>query len=195
MDITQDLVEYINNVISSAVKGCDYEVALYAGNLYIFADKSILYKIDISEMTGIELLYGIKRFESEVTYLSQMQFNNILYRYNTIKSFVMPMNLLTENIEVRSDPLFNEYNSMKATDGMGFMKVPIVYYGESKVLNVPVFPGLPQLNKADTVAMQIYPSNIPNEYIIRYDVYKKKLKKNIEILFKILDINRPIRSF
>lgn len=194
MGITQDLIDYINNLITSIIRSCDYEVALYMGNLYIFADNSVYFKIDIHADTSI--LYGFKKFEGVITPLKVDRFNNIISKYNSLKSNTIPEKLLYENINVREDQMFNEYNSMKASDGMGFINIPIIQdCSTPKIINIPVFPGLPLLSKPDTAGLYVYSGIIHNQYIIKYMIYKKKFKVNVEILFVILDINRPMRSF
>ena len=192
MGITQDLIDYINNVITSIIRGCDYEVALYMGDLYIFADNSVYFKINIQADPSI--LYGFKKFEGNITPLKIDRFNDIIAKYNLLKSNIVPEKLLYENINVREDQYFNEYNSMKASDGARFMNIPIlVDCSTPKIINIPVFPGLPLLSKPDTAGLSVYSGLVMNQYIIRYMIYKKKFKVNVEILFVILDINRPMR--
>ncbi len=190
MVLLQEHVDYINNVITSVVRGCDYEVALNKGNLYIFADNSIFYIIDVSSTLGIELNYGCKKFEGNVYPISMDEYNNIIYKYKDISSTITPENLLYENINVREDDSFTALNSMKASDGAGFYYIKI----PEKVICIPVFSGLPLLSKPDLAYLAIYRSTLPYEYIVNYIITKKKLKTTYGIIFKILDINRPIRS-
>ncbi len=189
MDLRQEHIDYINTVITSVVRGCDYEVALYGGNLYIFADNSVYYKIDLSPVLGFELLYGAKKFEGDVFPIEINEFNMIIQKYQEITSTINPANLLYENINVMEDPNFSELNNMKASDGAGFYYINII----DKYICIPVFAGLPLLNKSDKAYLSIYRGTLPSEFVVYYRITKKKLKTTYDIVFKVLDINRPIR--
>lgn len=189
MVLMQEHIDYINSVITSLVRGCDYEVALFNGNLYIFADNSVYYKIDLSPTLGYELLYGAKKFESDTYPIEVNEFNLIVHKYQELTSIIHPNNLLYENINVMEDPNFSELNNMKASSGAGFYYINII----DKIICIPVFPGLPLLNKSDQAYLAIYRGTIPTEYLVHYKINKKKLKTVYDIVFKVLDINRPIR--
>lgn len=191
MDLLQEHIDYIDNVIKSVVRGCDYEVALFKGNLYIFSDNSVYFVVNVSNTLGLELRYGCKKFESEIYPIDINQYNNIISKYRNLISTINPQNLLYENINVIEDEAFQKLNNLRASDGSGFYYINL----PEKTICIPVFGGLPLLNKSDTVCLDIYRGTIPTEYIVNYKVNKKKLKTTYDIVFKILDINRPIRSF
>jgi hypothetical protein len=55
-----------------------------------------------------------------------------------------------------------------------------------------VFPGLPSLQKSDSVELKVY--NVGDgKLLINYTIFKKKLKVTYDIFYKIINVNCPLR--
>jgi hypothetical protein len=115
--------------------------------------------------------------------------NRVLDKYRELKSVELNNNKIYERIGIREDPRFEECISVKATDGASF------YFMNANNTNpfIPIFSGLPILNKGDTIDLELYDIGNYN-VLVRMIIYKKKLKNVYDLYYKILDVNRPIRE-
>lgn len=95
--------------------------------------------------------------------------------------------LLAQQMNLRDDPEFESLLALKSGDGMRFYKVP--GFDKNKVYMIPVFTGFPNLNKQDTANVSIY-ANDGLSVIVDMTIFKKKLNRDIHMIYKILDITQ-----
>lgn len=111
--------------------------------------------------------------------------SSCFYGYYTI-STNNPALAFKDNL--KEDEEFQEYLSLKASDGMKFYKIPGVDIYNPKFYHIPIFSGFPALNKSDNIAIKVYDLNDCHLLIV-FDIYKKKLNKNYQMYFRTLLLN------
>ena len=189
-DLT-DVINYIQSVIKSMTRSMYLEVCVYNAHLYVIADRTVMYYIDLSGKIDQNLLFGYHNLPDNFSaiILDDSTVNRVLDKYRELKSVELNNNKIYERIGIREDPRFEECISVKATDGASF------YFMNANNTNpfIPIFSGLPILNKGDTIDLELYDIGNYN-VLVRMIIYKKKLKNVYDLYYKILDVNRPIRE-
>ena len=189
-DLT-DVINYIQSVIKSMTRSMYLEVCVYNAHLHVIADRTVMYCIDLSGKIDQNLLFGYHNLPDNFSaiILDDYTVNRVLDKYRELKSVELNNNKIYERIGIREDPRFEECISVKATDGASF------YFMNANNTNpfIPIFSGLPILNKGDTIDLELYDIGNYN-VLVRMIIYKKKLKNVYDLYYKILDVNRPIRE-
>lgn len=202
--LNQELTEFILTTIKSVSRFTSLKIegAIYNSTLVFLIDDSILYSLDLSGKIGSDIIIG---FESDqiVSYeetgaasfnntliTSSVAYNKITNLYNSITNECNSTTCLFDDPYILEDEQFSKKSSIKATEGCEMYNARSI---NGEFISVPVFAGLPLLIKNDTVGLSIYKS-INNQYIVKYNVFKKKLNTNCFIHYRILDINRPLRG-
>lgn len=122
---------------------------------------------------------------NEFCYLDNYEYNKIYYYYNIY--YIECNSLLAKEENIVSNPNMIKYTSLKATDGIKFLKLFNYDYNSQKVFMVPIMSTLPNLNKGDDYIIKIY--NYPydnNSYCCEFVIWKKKIKRFYSIRFRIL---------
>jgi hypothetical protein len=168
------------------------EVCVYNAHLYIIADRTVLYHIDLSGKLDPNILFGYHNSMdnfSEVS-IDEYTVNRVLNKYRELKGYELNNNKIYENNSLREDPIFEKYISVKATDGASFYFMNAT---NNTTPFIPIFSGLPLLSKGDSVKIELYDCGMYN-VLVRMIIYKKKLNNSYDLYYKILDVNRPIRN-
>ena len=108
--------------------------------------------------------------------------NLFIYYINNINNYT----ILASDSNLRSDPEFESLLSLKSADGAKFYKLRDVNY--NKPYFIPVFSGFPNLNKPDTIGATIRDMMDYSHLLVELDIFKKKLKRNIKIVYRTLDL-------
>ena len=189
-DLT-DVINYLQSVIKSMTRSMYLEVCVYNAHLHVIADRTVMYCIDLSGKIDQNLLFGYHNLPDNFSaiILDDSTVNRVLDKYRELKSVELNNNKIYERIGIREDPRFEECISVKATDGASF------YFMNANNTNpfIPIFSGLPILNKGDTIDLELYDIGNYN-VLVRMIIYKKKLKNVYDLYYKILDVNHPIRE-
>lgn len=190
-DITADLIEYLTNIIKNLTRAIYMEVALSNSILIVIADNTVLYSMDLSGKIDPNINYGYRN--NYDNYSSHVVDYNLIpklfYKYHEFQTDQLYNNKIYEDENLREDPTYEKYLGNKATDGASF------YFMNASNCTpfIPVFSGLPIISKQDRIGVNLFDlSN--NIILVNYKIFKKKLNLHYNLYFKILDINRPIRS-
>lgn len=108
--------------------------------------------------------------------------NLFIYYINNINNYP----ILASDSNLRSDPEFESLLSLKSADGAKFYKLRDINY--NKPYFIPVFSGFPNLNKPDTIGATIRDMMDYSHLLVELDIFKKKLKRNIKIVYRTLDL-------
>lgn len=111
--------------------------------------------------------------------------SNCFYGYYNIS---MNQPLLATKDNLKEDKEFQDYLSLKASDGMKFYKIPGIDIYNPKFYHIPIISGFPSLNKADNIAISVFDLN-DGHLLILFDIFKKKLNKNYQMYFRTLLLN------
>lgn len=105
--------------------------------------------------------------------------------YNTVKQFTPFASLHEAN---KTDEEFKKLLEVKADQGARFYN--------SIDFSFPVFTGFPNVNKADLVDVNIYkyPPDPDTYSVMEYTVYKKKINKNLHIIYRTLNLQLQYRK-
>ena len=108
--------------------------------------------------------------------------NLFIYYISNINNYP----ILASDSNLRSDPEFESLLSLKSADGAKFYKLRDINY--NKPYFIPVFSGFPNLNKPDTIGATIRDMMDYSHLLVELDIFKKKLKRNIKIVYRTLDL-------
>lgn len=195
---SQELMEYISKIIKSVSRftSLKLEGAIQNSALIFIIDDSLLYhvdllgKIDSSIVLGFESVPVISQTETGalVTETKLVESQNAYYKVFTKYTLLNQecIAIVFDDPIILEDQIFAEKSAIKASDGCEFYQAKTL----NGVITIPIFSGLPLLSKGDKVGLSIYNANIPNQYILRYQVFKKKLNTICSIYYRILNLNR-----
>lgn len=107
------------------------------------------------------------------------------YGYNKV---TIENNPLAFKDNLKEDQEFQEYLSLKASDGMKFYKISGNDIYNPKFYHIPVFSGFPSLNKSDNIAIKVF-DLYDGHLLVIFDIYKKKLNSNYQMYFRTLLLN------
>lgn len=177
MDIV-NMVEYLNPILKVMKKS--NKALVYNGNLIAMNDESsIMYTTDIIQndiVIANHLDYRKIFIDNTIDYRI---YHELLDKYNYIINMERSISgkCIVDNLE--SDEVFSELLKLKARDPAHKYILDNIY--------VPVFYGYLPINKGDTLS--ILGGYIEDgTVLIKYIVYKKKLKKNISIYLRLLPL-------
>lgn len=188
--MTENILTFIKPYITEATKtgGARYEGVLYQSYLYILVEGAVLYKMDLNGLVDPTMTFPFNNLTISDGILSPNNMNPY-YKYAEINSIIShTSNMVYHDPDLQDDPNFMAMATAKASDGAGF------YFINTSIAAIctTVFPGLPSLQKSDSVGLKVY--NIGDgKLLINYTVFKKKLKVAYEIYYKIINVNCPLR--
>ena len=94
--------------------------------------------------------------------------------------------LVAKEDNMRSNPEFEELLNLKSAEGMKFYKIKSLDF--SREYLIPIFSGFPNMNKQDDISMEVY-RTIDNFLVVRMIISKKKIGRNVDMIFRILCVN------
>ena len=189
-DLT-DVIEYIQTVMKSMTRSTYLEVCVYNAHLYIIADRTIFYTIDLSGKIDPNVLFGYhNQMDSFSTIIQdENMISKVLDKYKELRAIELYNNKIYEDDSLRQDEVFEECVGAKATDGASFY---FMKANNNTTPFIPVFSGLPILNKNDNIKIELFECGQYN-VLVHMTISKKKLGNPYDLYYKILDVNRPIR--
>ena len=95
-------------------------------------------------------------------------------------------NLVAKENDARNNPEFERLLNLKAAEGMKFYKIKSLDF--SKDYLIPIFSGFPNMNKQDDVSIEVY-QTIDRFLVVRMIISKKKISRDVDMIFRILQIN------
>lgn len=185
-----DTIDFIQSIIKQMTRSLYMEVCVIDAHLYMLVDHAVLYHIDLSNKIDPSLIVSYHNLSDDFSAI--IEDNNIITtvtnKYLEIRSIELYNNKIYENNDIRSDPEFNKLINMKASDGASFY-----YINTNNNITpfIPIFSGLPIVNKPDSVALELYDIG-QHKILVHMIIYKAKLKKSYDLYYKILDVNRPM---
>ena len=184
-----DLIMFIKPYIQGMAKSVSAEILLVNGILYMLADNSVVYTMDLSTKVGPERY----RLHYETGNITPVETdgrisNDLIVKVNQCLSDVHPNNMIFENPDLDQDEKFMEMAFAKASAGASFYFINTKLYPTF----IPVFTGFPLLNKGDKIGLKVY--DIGNyKLLVNYTIFKKKFGSSYDMFFHILNVNRPLR--
>ena len=198
-----ELTEYITKIIKSVCRFSSLPTkgAIQNSTLYFLIDNSILYEVHAPALNN-DIVTGFDVGE-EVYYEHSGMLNTRTNYFESLDTWKYIMNMYNSIVSEYSvlsfsDPLLlqnEEYykliTNLKAPDGNMFYNVKTI----DNCISIPIFTGLPLVSKGDTLALNIYSSPFENSrYIVNYNIFKKKINMICKVYFKIINLNRNLRS-
>ena len=170
-------------------------VVVINDTMHILTDNTILYSIGLKTVTESTYAFQIKDLlvldNPDVILYNQDVFFYVMHKVNKIKTNCIEV--VAEESNLEENPTYMQLMALKSSDGMKF------FHLFSPKLNrnilIPVFTGLPKMNKQDRLSLAVYnyinENNYPINYsmfLVKYTMFKKKFNRNIDICFTILGI-------
>lgn len=107
---------------------------------------------------------------------------NILYS----KYIITPHKLLAQELNVTNNERFAKYFLLKSSDSAKFLQINNI--NTNDIYFIPIFSGFPIVNKADKLDINVY-EFYGNYLLVEFKIYKKKIGRDMSILFKTLKLN------
>ena len=179
-----DILNYVQNIVKSVCRSTYLEVCVYCAHLYIISDKAILYHMDLSNKVYPDAILAYHNLNDNYTAIIEdySLINSIIDKYNTIKMDEYNNTKIYEDLNLREDKVYEEYISRKASYGASFYFMK----ADNCTPFIPVFSGLPILNKADNITVSLYDYN-NGVILVHHSIFKKKFGIPYDMYYKILN--------
>ena len=110
----------------------------------------------------------------------------LLFNYYSYYSTISKNTLIADDPNIQNDPEFDKLLQLKSSEGMKLYKLHNTeLYGTTFI---PIFNGFPSLVKADSISVKVYKDDIEGYSVVEYTIFKNKLKENIKMYFRILNL-------
>lgn len=170
-------------------------VLVHQSVLFVFTNNAVLFEVPLKTNLGDQyfndcaFLYNYREI-NDIEFTEDMILRQDVWQYmqNVISSLNIDkqFGLLAHDENVRECEEFENLLGLKADKGRKFFKLNAIEL--NKTYKIPMFSGFPNINKQDTVGIDIYSTSQPNIVLIDMNIYKKKFNRNIHMKYKILDI-------
>ena len=165
---------------------------IYNSNLMIEMMDTMVYLVALSNpisATSEPIGFTITINENKELVPSPLDKNSImiLFNYYSYYSTIAIKNpLIADDPNVQDDPEFDKLMQLKSAEGMKLYKLRNTeLYGTTFI---PIFTGFPALTKSDSIAVKVYKDDIDGYSVVEYTIFKNKLKENIRMYFRILNL-------
>ncbi|MBR6289172.1 MAG: hypothetical protein IKR19_07555 [Acholeplasmatales bacterium] len=181
--------EEVRKILTSFYNSkCSCYSAVFYDRIDIIIDNSVIYRTTLKTPPSIELpnLYiDAEMLLKEVPEDKMINCPWVEQNYNFTIQRLQLGKMVGGKSNLRDDPEFEDLINMKSDKGMKLYKIP--GFDKNKVYMIPVFSGFPSLNKQDTADVEIYEYN-QTSVIVSMKIFKKKLNRDVYMIYKILDI-------
>lgn len=126
-------------------------------------------------------------YEPETNNAKIKRIQTVYMNYSRVIS--NPNNLLACDPVLRGIEEFEKLLSMKASDGSKYYVIHGNNIGDNYF--VPIFSNFPSINKPDQIGISIYQLEYGYNLVLE-TIFKKKINRNINILFRTLDLGRKL---
>jgi len=207
MNIVGSQNDYIRNLVNVILKGKTLSMGtVQYGTLYLLINNGLLYNVQIPDFSNISCSFNEDDFKDDITCIKDNQM--IFFNYHMdqiIKSMSPELNnyqIIYDNPNIRESELFENMINAKSEDGAFRFFIDTSYKRIFLYLQKSMFG----LNKSDKCSIRIY-KTIPimkpiwncidqgtsmnitetaSEYLAKFNIYKSKLKVNIDLSFKFI---------
>lgn len=194
---SENVKDYVVKIANDIIKATSFVACLFNGNLIAIQDDAIMYIINLKGKVPDNSAFVFeKNIEVKNGYIFGTlstprdeinTYTSIVSYYHNINNSVQYNPIIYINNNLKEDPDFKEFLNIKAPDGVKkfFIKTP-----EGHPF-IPIMNGFPNLNKQDNLGIIMHDLGNHN-ILVREQIYKQKLKLTYDIIYKILDVNRPL---
>lgn len=188
MILINEANDYIRNIIKCVTKSEFVKAAIVYSNLYLFTLNGIIYTVSLNNKIDNNIIMG---FDSDTLKCEEYISNNeaiLLEVINKVKELSNKIpSAIYHNDNLRADIDFEQMINAKADEG-SFRYNIITNHGYKTF--IVLYRGIFNLNKDDSIGMDLYESDGANILIAHFFIHKKKINTNYCIDFKFL--NYPI---
>ena len=178
---------YIRNIIKAICKTNPFNAALYGPHLFIIVDKIQLYIIPLesSPISDTAMIgFDQESIENENYIIDSGCFGSVMDKVNYYNEILNTTPCIYTQDNLQEVPQFQEYIRRKARDGAGFCRIG----GPDQNFFFSVFGSLFNLNKDDTINVDIHPDRWDGALLYHYHIYKKKLKLHYDMIMRNVNI-------
>ena len=188
--VLSDHIEFLKNMVGSIIKGVEYyKGCLNMGILYIMVSDGIFYTVDVSAFfpTDVWIDFDRKEGEQPIYFPYRTKINDELVFTSLkldrlIKSGVP---IIYHEPDMRTNLEFDQIINSKTTDGSGKLHINTNDHETFMILFKNIF----NLTKQDTIGLKVY-DLMDGKLLSEFNIYKKKIKLEINMKFIFLDMNR-----
>ena len=196
LDQVQKVVE---SLVTKTLLDSTYVLVTSDNNLILVVDDTLLYMIPLTNETCYPALgFSYARFLEMVanrTVDFSVEAVDIYDAMITIKltnlytgycGFLSNDRLIAYNEDLKNAESFAEYLTIKADDGMRYYSLPAINHSTN--YHIPIFAGFPNISSQDKLGVYVY--SIDERFLLaKFSIFKKKINRNIDILFRIINLN------
>lgn len=181
MPNVEEVVEKLYPILKTMKTTMDDVVVIHNRHIIFICDSTKLSVLELKEDTFISVCMLYSDIENLLNpkapnYLGELMYNyNPPLYYSTLDTYNKYVTSCNECIV--SIPEFN----IEYPDLMNIKSKSDYVLTNICGIVITFIPGILKANKGDTVALDIYKGIYENTYIMRYDLYKKKLNNTISI--------------
>jgi hypothetical protein len=205
MQLTKEQIDMVLSIVKDTTGNINVSIVVFMGKIITMDDNTLLYAIDISDKLDINcqlavqggLVYiedktnksGKKAILGIINILPKEKIDFILNKYNELIYNTTIYPKIYEQIDIQEDPDIQSKLLIKTSEG----STNIFFNANNCKPFVPVFNGLINYKNKDKINIAMY--DLGNHIIqVVHSGYKAKIKTNYQSFYKILDVNRPIRT-
>lgn len=188
--IINEMNLYIRNIIKTICKTKEFKAVISDSTIYILLDKTQLIYLPLVGKIPLDLITSFDEESLKVSpdyIMDANHFEMITNKVIYYRSIILSMNPAYVCENLREDQQFQNYITRKASDGASFyfMDVP-----QGRV-PISVFSSLFNLNKADTIGVELY---LIGEYsegcicVAVFHIYKANLKLKYDLYMRIMGL-------
>jgi len=193
MNITGSQNDYIRNLVNTVTKGKHLTMGtVQYGTLYLLINNGLLYNISVPDFANVGCSFGIDEYAFDESCIRDNQFIFFNMHMNEIIKAMSPsvngFKMIYDNPNIREVEEFEKMANAKSEDGA------FRYFVDTSERRVFMYlqKSMFSLTKADKCSLQIYKNsanyynNSVGEYLAKFNIYKSKLKTNIDLSFKFI---------
>lgn len=191
-EIFKEVISLTESLVSKSNMDLDVRILVSPGEnpgetfLIITVLDTVMFKVPMRNDTGFTYGAGSGIHMKGLNVYDPYIAIDLQNKYNTYANIISTKLPIAVDNELRNNEEFEKLLSLKSAQGLKYYHLPDYDHpGESYM--IPMFAGFLSLNKADTIGVQLYDFDEIN-HLIRFNIYKKKLSRNIEMYCRVLKI-------
>lgn len=197
----EEIKKIVEGIVSKTLLPSTTCLVTSFNTLQIIVDDTVMYIIPLKEDISINPVYAFeyKKFmmyigntdidlsNSPLDIGDSLLFDKLSFMGNMYRGNMTKDNLVAYNEDLKNTESFDEYLSIKSADGMKYYKLPDIN-NPAGFYMIPIFSGFPNISSQDKLGISVYDTH-DGFLTCKFDIFKKKINRNIEMIFKIININ------
>lgn len=195
----EEIKKIVEGIVSKTLLPSTTCLVTPFNTLQIIVDDTVMYIIPLKEDISINPIYAfeynkilsidnnINLSNTPLDIGDPLLFDKLTFMNNLYRGNMNEDNIVARNSDLKNTESFEEYLTIKSADGMKYYKLPDID-NPSGFYMIPIFSGFPNISSQDKLGISVYDAH-DGFLTCKFDIFKKKINRNIEMIFKIININ------